>query len=79
MRGRKRVEAPLLAERIGFIKKESPNEGTETDFSGCSVLLAPIIKKESPNEGTETNPVCRRDESSYAGIKKESPNEGTET
>ena len=37
------------------IKKESPNEGTET------FLLAPtfdspdrVIKKESPNEGTET-------------------------
>ena len=37
------------------IKKESPNEGTETAFVAsliCSHVIS--IKKESPNEGTET-------------------------
>ena len=41
------------------IKKESPNEGTETvpyifSFQGTP---AGFIKKESPNEGTETGKV----------------------
>ena len=38
-----------------LIKKESPNEGTET----LTIFVSPVnsyfvIKKESPNEGTET-------------------------
>ena len=43
--------------RLAFlvaIKKESPNEGTETRIYGrCDMRL--YIKKESPNEGTETH------------------------
>ena len=55
MRGRKR--GFLLADCLFHqgIKKESPNEGTET------IVRIPLfrmnqnqIKKESPNEGTET-------------------------
>ena len=38
-----------------YIKKESPNEGTETcPFSPARQASASPIKKESPNEGTET-------------------------
>ena len=37
------------------IKKESPNEGTETPFRySVTGIQLYIIKKESPNEGTET-------------------------
>ena len=64
---------------ILLIKKESPNEGTETPpliFRFNRDRL--IIKKESPNEGTETS---QKDLANALGIsiKKESPNEGTET
>ena len=37
-----------------MIKKESPNEGTETPLKFCIVPDDLYIKKESPNEGTET-------------------------
>ena len=37
------------------IKKESPNEGTETFPKTLVTFILPHIKKESPNEGTETN------------------------
>ena len=38
------------------IKKESPNEGTETEYFPLNVgRITTEIKKESPNEGTETN------------------------
>ena len=39
-----------------IIKKESPNEGTETFFCVKNFVrnVIIIIKKESPNEGTET-------------------------
>ena len=37
------------------IKKESPNEGTETLLVDKSDIVSYLhIKKESPNEGTET-------------------------
>ena len=36
------------------IKKESPNEGTETTVYDNVTVHYKIIKKESPNEGTET-------------------------
>ena len=36
------------------IKKESPNEGTETKRIKCICVSVQAIKKESPNEGTET-------------------------
>ena len=41
---------------IYTIKKESPNEGTETcyGFRRTIALKGTFIKKESPNEGTET-------------------------
>ena len=62
-----------------YIKKESPNEGTETSSVGKLINRNTIaIKKESPNEGTETGSefvVTALD----GAIKKESPNEGTET
>ncbi len=42
-----------------MIKKESPNEGTETidEFFDFRFQARNGIKKESPNEGTETN-IC---------------------
>ncbi len=61
------------------IKKESPNEGTETFALYVSIGKSWVaIKKESPNEGTETG---RHRIYIYhlSKIKKESPNEGTET
>ena len=36
------------------IKKESPNEGTETFDELSKDVKEKLIKKESPNEGTET-------------------------
>ena len=39
------------------IKKESPNEGTETYQTVLHNNDHPRIKKESPNEGTETAPL----------------------
>ena len=53
MRGRKLQErCDELEEEI--IKKESPNEGTETIETFISLKSSIVIKKESPNEGTET-------------------------
>ena len=40
--------------KISSIKKESPNEGTETRPCTHKVNRYMPIKKESPNEGTET-------------------------
>ncbi len=82
MRGRKQIGKLLIGVKSFFIKKESPNEGTETIFykTYFDILRLSLIKKESPNEGTETI-----DEffdfrfQARNGIKKESPNEGTET
>ena len=37
-----------------IIKKESPNEGTETTSANQPLVGFVKIKKESPNEGTET-------------------------
>ena len=39
-----------------IIKKESPNEGTETGRLEFGYFSESFIKKESPNEGTETSP-----------------------
>ena len=61
------------------IKKESPNEGTETDIKDGTTQHILLIKKESPNEGTETRSFSSADSSRITAIKKESPNEGTET
>ena len=65
---------------MGRIKKESPNEGTETVDSGFvkTYLRQMKIKKESPNEGTETYQLANY-RANFHLIKKESPNEGTET
>ena len=41
------------ADVVSIIKKESPNEGTETLYCGL-LKKQTAIKKESPNEGTET-------------------------
>ena len=52
MRGRKlqhKAQAPVFP-----IKKESPNEGTETKKERDEWVDRNAIKKESPNEGTET-------------------------
>ena len=54
MRGRKPTLnsiRPFLL--VLVIKKESPNEGTET-YIKYSYRQLGLIKKESPNEGTET-------------------------
>ena len=40
---------------ISLIKKESPNEGTETFLYVRTFKDGMEIKKESPNEGTETS------------------------
>ena len=41
------------------IKKESPNEGTETKVTDSVTPFSSVtIKKESPNEGTETVDIC---------------------
>ena len=54
MRGRKQLFLTLFSFQR-TIKKESPNEGTETRRSMHQVFSCFIhIKKESPNEGTET-------------------------
>ena len=53
MYGLRQREAFLRKE---MIKKESPNEGTETtDKLFLAGILHCQIKKEFPNEGTETN------------------------
>ena len=71
---------PFSISRFRYsIKKESPNEGTETVCLRDSVVIAALIKKESPNEGTETLSVISSMRISIFFIKKESPNEGTET
>ena len=45
-----------IAQRVLSIKKESPNEGTETRQRQLSIKVKTLqIKKESPNEGTETS------------------------
>ena len=79
MRGRKLSVCQRDRQCYAFIKKESPNEGTETRISG--LYLSPVldnIKKESPNEGTETIEIINAIIEIH-NIKKESPNEGTET
>ena len=55
MRGRK-LSSVISETYSRQIKKESPNEGTETQGHSTDypVLHEPEIKKESPNEGTET-------------------------
>ena len=63
----------------GDIKKESPNEGTETSVTVNLKFSRMVIKKESPNEGTETIKRIKCICVSVQAIKKESPNEGTET
>ena len=81
MRGRKQSTSPTcIRENLLLIKKESPNEGTETAFFMSSLVAALIsIKKESPNEGTETSDFLGMHINFLSIIKKESPNEGTET
>lgn len=44
----------LAAYHNDRIKKESPNEGTETLLRKTDVLTSCNHKKESPNKGTET-------------------------
>ena len=79
MRGRKPFLPIQAITALFIIKKESPNEGTETYTTVLRILLSPLIKKESPNEGTETCPIQDNNCSFLLSIKKESPNEGTET
>lgn len=45
-------EGSLFVQGDG-IKKESPNEGTETPHDLYRIVRDPFIKKESPNEGAE--------------------------
>ena len=54
MRGRKHVQEAQERKQILDIKKESPNEGTETNIISYLHFHLLNIKKESPNEGTET-------------------------
>ena len=78
MRGRKRAEF-FTSIIFNLIKKESPNEGTETVATDAKRLIILPIKKESPNEGTETRSPSLMVTLYFPLIKKESPNEGTET
>ena len=57
MRGRKRGVSINTSSVLSHIKKESPNEGTETPPTRRSLIgfVFGAIKKESPNEGTETS------------------------
>ena len=81
MRGRKLTVITLGHDTPGStIKKESPNEGTETIWDISVIFFASKqIKKESPNEGTETIDLSYTMNIDRETIKKESPNEGTET
>ena len=55
MRGRKRLTENISDNIVPHIKKESPNEGTETKKIDVRIdEITDNIKKESPNEGTET-------------------------
>ena len=54
MRGRKHTVYDNVTVHYKIIKKESPNEGTETVQDLNVSFFLPSIKKESPNEGTET-------------------------
>ncbi len=66
MRGRKRFAVLLFNFRILIIKKESPNEGTETGgILQYQQVLFRRIKKESPNEGTETTQRQLKDSRRY--------------
>ena len=54
MRGRKPYSGQSTVFSLYSIKKESPNEGTETaGKAGMYICKFFIIKKESPNEGAE--------------------------
>ena len=53
-----------------MIKKESPNEGTETPLKFCIVPDDLYIKKESPNEGTETAKGYQEGETHYIHKKR---------
>ena len=56
MRGRKRENVQIIDHSAHQIKKESPNEGTETICGDIpQICIWCFIKKESPNEGTETS------------------------
>ena len=74
MRGRK-LHLEIAGRNKEFaIKKESPNEGTETLFPLLILQgLQQLIKKESPNEGTETRTVKPRNQFAYNGDKKRIP------
>ena len=79
MRGRKLHVDRVPFTKIATDKKESPNEGTETDSKTSFFAFLPVCnKKESPNEGTETE-FLLADCFFHESYKKESPNEGTET
>ena len=78
MRGRKPDYNRTIKSSNDKIKKESPNEGTETMSGGRNAFRLPDIKKESPNEGTETSSRTAQNIHLPSFIKKESPNEGTE-
>ena len=79
MRGRKPICISTSSINWRIIKKESPNEGTETRIISVSFDdVFQHIKKESPNEGTETRTAESCKLLRLRGIKKESPNEGAE-
>ena len=58
------MSLPMM-ELIFIIKKESPNEGTETRYAFSLLYHGVAIKKESPNEGTETTSVYRVPKTQY--------------
>ena len=74
MRGRKPASSlKYMAADASRIKKESPNEGTETLIKRFLSFSSALIKKESPNEGTETLPFFKMVTSYRSPNKKRIP------
>ena len=78
MRGRKQELFRALGKVNKLIKKESPNEGTETRTDQQRCWFSSFNKKRIPEWGDGNETVIWYIDTVLT-IKKESPNEGTET
>ena len=79
MRGRKHPFLFKLTPLTLYIKKESPNEGTETLSAFCRIETYEYDKKRIPEWGDGNTDFFLLFNRNFRTIKKESPNEGTET
>ena len=79
MRGRKRGNSAAQVLIVDYIKKESPNEGTETGKFKLCKNLPTTHKKRIPEWGDGNIKLIIAVTRLILLIKKESPNEGTET